>query len=141
MKNYSLNYSLAGPSFMGAPVQWTQVTPYAEARDWFVDAIRYVGEIGKLQANWDTYGSPAVTRLAKEQAIRILLQLSRHALPEPQVGPVSGGGVQFEWNIGPRSLELEVLPDGRIEFLRMYEDDRRSEEHTSELQSRSDLVC
>jgi hypothetical protein len=37
--------------------------------------------------------------------------------PEPRVVPVPGGGLQFEWQTATRELELEVLPDGSVEFL------------------------
>src|SRR2546421_7213130 len=44
---------------------------------------------------------------------------------------------------GPDRARLEKLGDERIEFLGRQPDQivNRSEEHTSELQSRSDLVC
>lgn len=104
-----------------------EVVPYARAADWFVDALFELSRISKLPVNWDTFGSPPLTDGARAEAIRVLTCLGRQHLPLPDVAAVSGGGVQFEWNIGPRALELEVLPDGSIEFLRAYEDDRMSE--------------
>jgi hypothetical protein len=39
-------------------------------------------------------------------------------LPAPFIVPISGGGIQIEWIIADRELELEVLPDGSIEYLK-----------------------
>ena len=64
----------------------------------------------------------ALTPAAKAQALDVAIGLSHKYMPEPLVAPVAGGGVQFAWTIGPRSLELEVLPDGAIEFLLVYPD-------------------
>src|SRR5947209_16330790 len=100
-------------------VQWTRVTPYASS-DWSVDAVNGVGKIAKLPANWDSYGSQPLTGLAKTCAISLAMEFGREDLPAPRVVPISGGGLQFEFTYGPRSLELEVLPDGTIEFLRIY---------------------
>lgn len=40
-----------------------------------------------------------------------------YAIPSMRIDPVSGGGVQLEWGIGARSLEIEILPDGSVEYL------------------------
>jgi hypothetical protein len=37
--------------------------------------------------------------------------------PVPRILPVSGGGIQFEWENGKRELEIEFRPDMNIEFL------------------------
>lgn len=36
---------------------------------------------------------------------------------KPFVCPITGGGVQLEWNIGNRHLELEFAPDGCLTWL------------------------
>jgi hypothetical protein len=41
----------------------------------------------------------------------------------PHLSPVSGGGIQIDWDTPRRSLEAEILPDGRIQYLAI-EDDR-----------------
>lgn len=37
----------------------------------------------------------------------------RAGLPEPELFPVSDGGIQIEWRAGPVELELEVEPGAR----------------------------
>jgi hypothetical protein len=50
--------------------------------------------------------------------VRKIAELDLGDLPVPHVAPVPGGGIQLEWRVGDRELELEILPDGAIEFLR-----------------------
>lgn len=105
----------------------TSVTPYFLREDWLISAINDIVEIGHLPANWNSYDSPPLTTDARKQALELALKFSHQSLPEPLIAPVSGGGVQFLWTIGPKELELEVMPDGAIEFLRVYGDDTMRE--------------
>lgn len=80
-----------------------------------------VREIARLPAGWDGRGSPPLSEPAKAVAAGLVSQIDLESLPTPHVGPVSGGGLQFEWQVGPRELEIEVLPDGSIEYLAVLE--------------------
>jgi hypothetical protein len=100
----------------------TTVTPYFHRPAWLMSAINDVVEISQMPQNWNSYNSPPLTQEAKAQAYDVLIGLSTKYIPEPSIAPVAGGGVQFAWTLGPRSLELEVLPDGAIEYLLVYSD-------------------
>ena len=113
--------------FDSPAVQWIQVVPYATASDWFLTSLGAVARLSNLPTNWDSYGSPPITPEARAQALRVLTLIEGVPSPIPQIGPVSGGGLQLEWSNGPRALELEVLPDGTVEFLRVYDDDKMEE--------------
>src|SRR5438034_3881566 len=56
-----------------------------------------------------------------------------------------GGRENIVFRAGPEDIEIGgpiVSPDGtRLAFVKTHEEGGRSEEHTSELQSHSDLVC
>lgn len=114
-------------TFESPPVQWSEVVPYATASDWFLASVGTVARLSKLPADWDSYGSPPVTAEARSQALRLLALLNGQASAMPQIGPVPGGGLQMEWSQGHRALELEVRPDGSVEFLRAYDDDKMEE--------------
>lgn len=101
--------------------------PYTTASDWFLTSLGAVAQLSKLPADWDSYGSPPVTPEARSQALRVLTLLESEASAIPQIGPVPGGGLQMEWSKGHRALELEVHPDGTVEFLRVYDDDKMDE--------------
>jgi hypothetical protein len=80
-------------------------------------AIGRLRELSQLPDDWDGYGSPRVTAAAKRSAIALLAELRTYAIPGMHLDAVPGGGVQFEWAIGPRALEIEILPDGALEYL------------------------
>jgi hypothetical protein len=50
----------------------------------------------------------------------------KETLPEPEVVPASAGGIQLEWYLGKRELEIEFTADGQVEYLRS--DNERREE-------------
>ena len=70
-----------------------------------------------LQQDWDSYGSPPVHPTAMAAASRALAMAAGANTPLPSIGPVAGGGIQFEWNADNRALEITLLPDGTIEYL------------------------
>jgi hypothetical protein len=80
-------------------------------------ASRRLAELQKLPHNWDTYGSRPIEAVAVNGAKHILAQASSLGLPPPQISPVGGGGVQLEWTLHRRGLELVVLREGQIEFV------------------------
>ncbi|MBS1789107.1 MAG: hypothetical protein JST85_15370 [Acidobacteria bacterium] len=86
-----------------------------------------VSDLSKLPENWDSYGSRTVQPPAIEQATALLRQLASFNLPQPDVFPVPGGGIQVEFQLESRELEIEILPNGQIEYLTMNEDGQMSE--------------
>lgn len=127
--SYSGDFSVITPStvFPTPPTYLSAITPYATASEWFVGSMKRVGELRRLPDGWDSYGSPPISNDARRRAVQLLILLDSAGAPPPLVAPVSGGGLQIEWRVGPRSLELEVLPDGSTEFLRVYGDDKMVE--------------
>jgi hypothetical protein len=95
---------------------WAQVTPMIELGPRAEDAVRMLREFARMPENWDGYDSPPLTAGASHTAMELLAAIG-DGLTGVRIAPVSGGGVQFEWHIGPRELELEILPDGSIQFL------------------------
>jgi hypothetical protein len=63
-----------------------------------------------------------VTDRALFALIELLHRLTHRDLPPPHLSPVPGGGLQLEWELPPRGLELEVLPDGSVAFLTVEND-------------------
>ncbi len=101
--------------------QWSGVTPLSEASLWLRSAQRKISTLAQLPENWDSYGSPAIHQAAIEQAAEVLACLSDLDLPDPHIVPVPGGGIQLELQQEKRELEIEILPDGSIEYLLVAE--------------------
>lgn len=95
---------------------WSQVTSMIELGTRAKDAVRTLRELARRPHNWDGHGSPPLTMGASNTAMGLLVAIGDR-LDGVRIVPVSGGGVQFEWRITPRELELEILPDGSVQFL------------------------
>lgn len=82
------------------------------------DAVKTIARLAQLPENWDTYGSRPVQVRALQGAFFILKLTEALSLPAPHIGPVAGGGIQFDWFSATRELEIEILPDGSVAYLR-----------------------
>lgn len=102
-------------SFTSEPAAWNEVLPLTDLPSLLVDRLR---ELSLLGDDWDGYGSPRITEPAKQAAVKLLsVMWSYSGIPSMRLDPVSGGGLQFAWEIGTRGLEVEILPDGAVEYL------------------------
>ena len=98
--------------------QTLEVVPGGNLGTWQTQAIKRLFRAAELPADWDSYGSPPPSRLAVSMAIWVIQAINLDDLPIPDVVPVPGGGIQLEWQCGARELELEILPDGALLFLK-----------------------
>jgi hypothetical protein len=83
------------------------------------EAMRTLGELANLPPNWDGYGSPPPTRVALNVVMDVLLHIDDRNLPSVRVVPVSGGGIQLEWRVSTRELQLEISCDGSAQYLQL----------------------
>jgi hypothetical protein len=111
---------------------WNRVTPLANAGPWLVDALKAIARLAELGENWDGYGSPPIQQATVESAQRLVSATEMDELPTPSVGPVSGGGIGIVWRVFPRELQIEILPDGSVEFLVATMDPATGKEATQE---------
>jgi hypothetical protein len=118
-----------GEAGSASSAQCGTVIPLSNAGEWLVTALRALGSVAELPPGWDGYGSPAPNQGVIESAIRVLVALQGQDLPAPHVVPVPGGGVQLEWHVRSRELELEVLPDATLAYLMVGEGDQKIEGH------------
>lgn len=95
--------------------------PVGGMAPWRREAIKKAISFNSLPVNWDSYGSHAPGRAVLQTAIDLLRTVPGETLPVPRVVPVSGGGLHFEWAVGPRELEIAIGPDGVIEVLRVQD--------------------
>jgi hypothetical protein len=100
--------------------------------------VRRLVELSKLRQDWDSYGSPPVQLAALDAAKRALAVAVSERVALPFIGPVAGGGVQFEWEGDGRALELAMLPGGAIEYLAV--DDGREHEARIENEREQELM-
>ena len=90
---------------------------------WLSSALADIARIAELPPGWDGYASPQLSIKEREQAAQLLASMTYSDLPAPTIVPVSGGGIQIEWQHCGRELELEVVAGVQeIIFLQVYED-------------------
>ena len=91
-----------------------------EMPPWLMDVLPRLAELDALEENWDSYGSPPPSPKLIGDALAIVQRAERllgysqaSPMPTPNVVPLSGGGIQIEWQTPVRELELE-FSEGRL---------------------------
>lgn len=98
--------------------QWSQSFLLRDI--WEVNPIKTVLGLQWLASNWDGYGSPAPSKALIDASIgfiRKIAEVGPEGLLPPNIVPLPGGGIQLDWHIGSRELEIPIFPDRHIEFL------------------------
>ena len=70
-----------------------------------------IDELTSLEAGWDGYDGIAVLPGVREHALCLLEAIGKHTTFEPDVVPLSNGGLQLEWYVGIHEIEVEIAPD------------------------------
>jgi hypothetical protein len=96
---------------------WSGAIPIENLDAVQLHLLREIHGVASLSPNWDSYESPPPTPAAIMSTVTQVVRLDLSNLPVPHVAPVSGGGIQLIWQNEGRTLDLEVLPSGRIEYL------------------------
>jgi hypothetical protein len=92
--------------------------------------IGRIEQLALLPHDWNGYGAYPIDSKVIESASRFIDLLPPDAISTPQVVPMTGGRLQFEWHRGNRSLELEFETPTLIHYLK-YDPDREIEEEAT----------
>jgi len=93
-----------------------------EMPPWLMDVLPRLDELAALEENWDSYGSPPPSANLIGHVLMIVQRAERllgysHAeqrvMPTPSIVPLSGGGIQIEWQTPVQELELEFFEERR----------------------------
>ena len=101
--------------------QWSEVV------DWpwgvhHIPSVQRLLTLSSLEKDWDSYGSQPPSKVAIVMGLTLLqglVDVGLENLTTPRINPVSGGGVLLEWEAGSRELELELLSDGVVRYLKI----------------------
>lgn len=92
---------------------------------WLRDTITKLQNLATLQENWDSYGASPVNADSIFRAQELVCYLAMFVgVDEPAVGATPDGEAGLSWDGGPWSLDVDIAPDGRIDYV--YIDDRDS---------------
>ena len=89
----------------------------SELSQWQIETIRKLFQLLVLPHDWDSYSSPPPSQVAVKTAVRLILDIDFDYSVSPHVVPVSGGGIQLEWRLGSREVEIEIDCEGSAEYL------------------------
>jgi hypothetical protein len=64
--------------------------------------------LAHLNDNWDSYKSTPIHEEALVDAFSAALSVLAQLRLDPMIGPLSAGGVGLEWQVGDKSVELDV---------------------------------
>ncbi len=98
-------------------LQWSATTSLHNDSLWLRRAQKKLRELATLPENWDSYGSHPIQPAAIEKASELISLLSDLKTAQPEIFPVAGGGLQLELRDRQHEIEIEILPDGNIEYL------------------------
>jgi len=99
---------------------------------WLPFVRKQLEAIAALPEGWDSYGGASPDpRLVwgAQSLIECLAQAP--GLPQPHVNPTPSGGVQFEWEVGDRYFEVEIVAGRAATYL--YCDDAAGVEETGNI--------
>jgi len=114
----NISMSEEGPSYPVEYVADSTTDSFYAVTSLIEKAIDDLDALSKLPIDWDSYGSPKISDDLIMAAKRFLYQLEFEFIA-PRVVPVSGGGIQLEWQIGERELELEFTDSENIGYLKV----------------------
>jgi len=89
-----------------------------DGRDWLRQALGRLEIVASLPRGWDSEGGPPPNAQLVTAAADLLRDLQGDDLPLPFVCPIAGGGLQLEWSSGGKEVELELVDERTIGFLR-----------------------
>ena len=84
--------------------------------------------LASLPPNWDAEGAPRIDAEIIRAAREFASMLPENIASTPAVVPSAAGNLQFEWDDGTRSLELEVETTSTIHYLKWHPEEGIEEE-------------
>ena len=106
--------------------QWKPAAYYAP--EFKAVVSRELDRLASLPPNWDAEGAPPISPQIIQAARNFAKDLPENIVAPPAVVPMATGNLQFEWNDGPRSLELEVEDANTVHYLKWDSDEGIEEE-------------
>jgi len=72
-----------------------------------------IESLRELEANWDSYGGHEISEVSIAAAIKLVDGMPDN-LSSPSIVPLGDGGVQIEWHVNKRDVEITIDYDGQI---------------------------
>jgi hypothetical protein len=107
-RSYVVKTSSHGIDVLKIDPQWT----------WQKQSVLSIAECFTLTENWDSYGGHPPSYDTVLAAIDLIDAIPQHNPPRPRVVPLANGGIQLEWKVSQRELDIEIGPDSSYRYLK-----------------------
>jgi len=91
--------------------------PTDRADPWIRKSVPKLLRLTKLPEDWDSYGAAPPPSDLVRAIVKVLEYSEVIDVPVPEVVPTVSGGVQLEWYMRDRQLEIEFPGAGAVEYL------------------------
>jgi len=136
-KRWHSSRSVRGRVVNGPPsttVDCTSRTDVRQESDWVVDVIDKILGYRDLHDDWDSYGGGPADARVVDQALKFALRMAVEGFSRPMVGPMSSGGIGFEWQGHGCYLTVGIEPvDTDSDFSYEHADGREIEGSVADL--------
>lgn len=85
---------------------------------WQKEPVLRIAECSTLKENWDSYGGHAPSFDTVLAAIDLIDAIPQHEPPRPRIVPLATGGIQLEWKVDQRELDIEIGSDSTYRYLK-----------------------
>ncbi len=99
--------------------QWSSIALVSpRSAPWMREALGEVDSLARLGTGWDGGLSPPIAASVIELARKAVISAAQaEDAAAPHVAPIPGGGIQLEWHLLGKDLELEIHPSGELSFI------------------------
>lgn len=73
--------------------------------------MEIIDEFAGYELDWDSYGAPPFDSIVLERAKSMIIYLSSHGIPRPNLIPASSGAIIFDWRTQVVHLEIHIDPE------------------------------
>jgi hypothetical protein len=94
-----------------------------ERMPWLLPALQQLDALKSGGRNIPGLGDLRISEQTGAVVRRLLTYVTNRYLPEPQLAPISGGGIAVRWNLPDREVSFRVFP-GVQEVVYMVVDER-----------------
>lgn len=109
-------------------VSWDLIEPGPKATAvWLDSGLTKLSGLIRLPEDWDSYGAPPIDAEVAGTLWEVLVTLAEAEAPEPDVVPLSSGGLQLEWYTPELEVQLSIEPPAPQALWLSYRDERSAE--------------
>lgn len=73
--------------------------------------MEIIDEFADYGSDWDSYDAPPFDSIVLERAKSMIIHLSSHGVPSPNLIPASSGAIIFDWRTQFVHLEIHIDPE------------------------------